>query len=557
MALVGASAEPGSVGLWLARNLASGGFAGPVHLVNPHAPVIDGRRALTSVAELPGRVDLAVIATPPATLPRLVAELGARGTRAAIVVSAGIRADLKQAMLDAARPNLLRILGPNCIGLMVPGAGLNASFSHVAPPKGDLAFLSQSGALITGILDWAAGRRIGFSHVVSLGDMADVDFGDCLDYLAGETTSRAILLYMEALTQARKFMSAARRAARVKPVIVVKAGRHAGGAKAATSHTGALTGSDAAYDAAFRRAGVLRVFALNDLFNAAEMLSRGVRLEGERLTIVTNGGGAGVLAADRVGDLDGRLTSLAPATIAALDAALPATWSKGNPVDIIGDAGEERYAKALEIVLADPQTDAVLAINCPTAVGSSLGAAKPQSPSARLQAGAADGPPLLANWLGDATAEEPRRLFAAHGVPSFETPSEAIEGFMQLVNHRRAQDELMRTPPSLGSGSPSIAAARGPVADVLAGGRTLLSEDEAKALIGAYGIPTVETAVAASPAEVRRSPAGSSPATARWSSRSCPTTSRTSRTSAACASASRARARRSMRRSEMLARVRA
>jgi acetyltransferase len=505
VALVGASAEPGSVGLWLARNLKRGGFPGPVHFVNPHAPVIDGQRAVASVAELPAGVVLAVIATPPATIPGLVAELGARGTRAAIVVSAGIRADLKEAMLQAARPNLLRILGPNCIGLMVPGEGLDASFSHIAPPKGDLAFLSQSGALVTGILDWAAGRRIGFSHVVSLGDMADVDFGDCLDYLAGDTASRAILLYMEALTHARKFMSAARRAARVKPVIVVKAGRHAGGAKAAASHTGALSGSDAAYDAAFRRAGLLRVFALGDLFNAAEMLSRGVRLEGDRLAIVTNGGGAGVLAADRVGDLDGRLASLAPATIAALDAALPATWSKGNPVDIIGDAGEERYAKALEIVLADPGTDAVLAINCPTAVGSSLGAAKAAvavSAAARARGGRPK--PVLANWLGEATAEEPRHLFATHGIPSFETPSEAIEGFMQLVNHRRAQKELMQTPPSLGSGlTVDRAAARKIVGEVLAQGRTLLSEVEAKALIGAYDIPTVETAVAASPTEVK------------------------------------------------------
>jgi acetyltransferase len=308
-------------------------------------------------------------------VPGIIGELGRRGARAAVVITAGVRDDLQRAMLEAARPWCLRIQGPNCLGLMVPGRGLNAGFSHEAPIAGDLAFLSQSGALITAIIDWARGHRIGFSHVVSLGDMADADFGDLLDYLAADARSRAILIYMEAVTHARKFLSAARRAARAKPVIVVKAGREAAGARAALSHTGALAGADAAYEAAFRRAGVLRVRELQDLFSAAEILARHPRLAGERLAILTNGGGAGVLAADRLAELDGRLATLSGPAMAALDAALPPTWSHGNPVDIVGDAGPARYARALDVLLKDPASDAVLVVSCPTALASSTAVA--------------------------------------------------------------------------------------------------------------------------------------------------------------------------------------
>ncbi|HRD78283.1 MAG TPA: CoA-binding protein, partial [Hyphomicrobiaceae bacterium] len=274
VAFLGASAREGSLGRIISANLTKGGFKGPVWLVNPKRGEIAGQRVFGSVTELPAAPDLAVIATQPATIPTLVGELGAKGTRAAVVISAGMTGELKQAMLDAARPHLLRIQGPNCLGLILPPLGLDASFSHLAPPAGDLALVSQSGALITSIVDWAAARRIGFSHVISLGDMADVDFGDLLDYLAAAPRCRAILLYIEQLTHAAKFMSAARRAARAKPVIAIKAGRHAEGARAAMSHTGALAGADAAYDAAFRRAGVLRVNELEDLFNAAEMIAR-------------------------------------------------------------------------------------------------------------------------------------------------------------------------------------------------------------------------------------------------------------------------------------------
>ena len=351
VALLGASTKAGSVGCIVAQNLLHGGFAGPVWFVNPKYQVIADHPCFPSVAALPRAPDLAVLVTPPQTIPALIGELGEKGTRAAVVITAGIRGDLKQAMLDAARPYTLRVQGPNCVGLMLPRIGLNASFSF-APLAGDIAFLSQSGALITGIVDWARGRNIGFSHVVSLGDMADADFGDLLDYLAGDPQCRAILLYMESVTNAPKFMSAARRAARSKPVIVVKAGRSSSGAKAAQSHTGALAGTDAAYEAAFRRAGVLRVRELDELFSAAEILARHPRLAGDRLAILTNGGGAGVLATDRLGDLNGSLAELTEATLGALDAVLPPTWSHGNPVDIIGDADAERYRRALEILLS-------------------------------------------------------------------------------------------------------------------------------------------------------------------------------------------------------------
>ncbi len=504
VALIGASRQQGSLGNLLARNLAQT-FRGDVAFVNPRGGEIDGRICLPAIASLPAAPDLAVIVTPAATVPGVVAELGGIGTRAVVVISSGIKGALRQAMLDAAKPYCLRLLGPNCIGLMLPGLGLNASFSHIAAPKGDLAFLSQSGALITGILDWAASRRIGFSQVVSLGDMADVDFGDLLDYLAGDTKSRAILIYMESVTHARKFMSAARRAARSKPVIIIKSGRHATGARAAASHTGALAGLDAAYDAAFRRAGLLRVFDLNELFTAAETVSRVPRISGDRLAIVTNGGGAGVLAVDHLADLNGRLAELSPETLRTLNAALPPAWSQANPVDIIGDAEPDRYAVAVKAVLADPVIDAVLVINCPTAVASSTDAARAVVRS-RDEAGLGftRAKPVLANWLGDHSADAARHIFADAHIPTYETPSNAVSGFMHLVAHARAQEQMMRAPPSRAPGlAPKREAAEQVIATALAANRTMLSEAEAKALLLAYRIPTVPTHIARDVVAVR------------------------------------------------------
>ena len=494
IALVGASEKVGSVGRITASNLRNGGFDGELWLVNPHRATTDGAPCYPSVAALPHAPDLAVIATPPQTIPGVIADLARHGTRAAVVITAGLDADLRRRMLEAARPACLRILGPNCIGLILPRLGVNASFAHCMPQKGDLAFLSQSGALVTAVIDWAQGRGVGFSKVLSMGEMADIDFGDTLDYLAGDPESRAILLYVEQVTNAAKFMSAARRAARAKPVIVLKSGRHEAGAKAAHSHTGALSGSDTVYDAAFRRAGLVRVQDLDGLFEAAEMLSFTPRLVGERLAILTNGGGAGVLAADRLEDYDGKLAEISPAAMDALNAALPATWSKGNPIDIIGDAGPARYEAAMQALLADPASDAVLVINCPTALASSDEAASAVLKAIAEASRKAPTKPVLTNWLGEGAAAKSRAMFANARIPTFETPTSAIDGFMQLVRYRRSQDELMRTPPA----GPKEAVfdrerAREVMMGTLARGEQILTEFEAKAVLQAYGIPVAET----------------------------------------------------------------
>ncbi len=504
IALVGASMREGSVGRVLLKNLAAGGFAGPIWAVNRHAREMggkmDGIDAVASVADLAEAPDLAVIATPPQGIPDLIGELGARGTRAAVVITAGFgelgaegRA-LQAQMLEAARPALMRIVGPNCLGVMVPGVGLNASFAHVAPLKGDIAFVSQSGAVITAMLDWATTRGIGFSHIVSLGGMADVDFGDTLDYLAQDPQTRSILLYVESVTQARKFMSAGRQAARLKPVMVIKAGRHAAGAKAALSHTGALAGSDAVYEAAFQRAGMLRVESLDDLFEAVETLStRPERkpLAGERLAILTNGGGLGVLATDFLIDRGGRMAELAPETVTALDAVLPRTWSRGNPVDIIGDAPAERYAAAIGIVLKDPNTDALLVMNCPTAVVDNVAAAR-----AVVDAAEKSAKPVFTSWLGDAGARAGRQVFLARRLPTYDTPNQAIAAYMHQVRYRQNQRLLMEIPPA-GPAWPGrdVRRARAIVDKVLAENREWLNEPEAKSLLAAYGIPVADTAV--------------------------------------------------------------
>ena len=351
IAVIGASDDGGSVGEKLTENILGGGFAGPVYLVNPKRRRIAGQDGFQSIDELPEAPDLAVIATPPDTVPGLIAALGKKGTRAAVVITAGLGLELRQRMLDAARPTCLRIIGPNCLGIWVPALGVNANFGMARPKPGKLAFLSQSGALVGGVLDWAESRGIGFSYVVSMGDMADVDAGDLLDFLAADISTSAILLYLETIPSARKFMSASRSAARAKPVVVIKSGRSEASARAAATHTGALAGSDAAVASAFRRAGLVRVEDLEDLFTAAETLTCLKPVAGSELLIVTNGGGAGVLAVDDLVQFGGSLAKVSPELIAKLDAILPKTWSRANPIDIIGDATAERYAATMEAVL--------------------------------------------------------------------------------------------------------------------------------------------------------------------------------------------------------------
>jgi acetyltransferase len=497
IAVIGASDRPASVGGVVWRNVADAGFAGPVWPVNQRAQLLDGRAAFRDVDALPQAPDLAVICTPAPSVPGLIAQLGQRGTRAAIVLSAGLRdgrteegIPLEQAMLEAARPHLLRILGPNCIGALVPAAGLNASFAPRQARAGELAFITQSGALATAMLDWADSRCIGFSHFVSLGDSADVDFGDLLDYLGSDAGTRAILMYVESVKHARKFMSAARAAARNKPVILVKAGRAPDGARAAASHTGALAGSDLVFDAAARRAGMVRVGTLEALFDAAETLAHPRPWIGERLALLTNGGGAGVLAADALALAGGTLAPLSAATLQALGAVLPAGWSGGNPVDIVGDAPVERYRQALDVLLAAPEVDGVLFMHAPTAIVPATDIAAAVIPAMQQAA-----KPVLACWLGGTAVEGARQLCAGAGLPGYDTPERAVEGWLQLSRYHAGQRALLELPQASPTepAPPDREAARTLLQQALAEGRDWLDEARSKQLLRHYGIETVPT----------------------------------------------------------------
>ena len=497
LAVIGASDRPGSVGATVMGNVLSGGFRGPVWPVNLRHDIVAGLRAYASPAQLPAAPDLAVICTPAASVPTLIAELGARGTRAAVVLSAGLEAaaagggTLAAAMLQAARRHALRILGPNCIGLIVPGVGLNASFAHVGARAGGIAFVAQSGALISALLDWAQGAGVGFSHCISLGNAADVDFGDLLDYLGHDPRTRAILLYVESITGARKFMSAARAAARNKPVIAVKAGRTGAAAKVATSHSGALAGADAVYEAALRRAGVLRVGTTRQLFEAAQILSQYRSYVGPRLAIISNGGGPAVMATDALIQGGGELASLTPGTLQKLSAVLPPGWSHANPIDIVGDAPPERYLGALAAVLEDPSVDALLLIHAPTALAATVAVARVCTPALEKAT-----QPAFACWLG----AEGVRLAGSAGpraVPGYATPEEAIDAYLHVMRYHQVQAQLMETPTSQPAGPPpDTAAVRAIAAAALRAGRSVLTEPESKAVLAAYQIPVVETRIA-------------------------------------------------------------
>src|SRR6516162_1062684 len=408
VAVVGASPRETSPGRAVLRNLGGAGFKGSVSLVNPHYAEIEGIKAVKTIQELPQAPDLLVIATPPQSVPGIVAAAGEKGAATAIIITAGLghgEGSLADGCEKAARATGLRLVGPNCLGVLSSRAKLNASFAARMPPAGELALVSQSGAITAGLIEWSAAHDIGFSAAVSLGDKVDVDFGDLLDFFALDGATRAILLYIESVNNARKFMSAARAAARIKPVVVVKSGRHAQGAKAAQTHTGALAGADAVYEAAFRRAGLLRVLDLDELFAAAETLGRVRPFPGKRLAILTNGGGVGVLAVDRLADLGGTLAALSPATVKRLDAALPPIWSHANPVDIAGDADAARYELAFEELLNDPANDAVLVMNVPTALGSAADAASAvASVAVRHRGQFFPAKPALAVWVGGSAA---------------------------------------------------------------------------------------------------------------------------------------------------------
>jgi acetyltransferase len=492
VAVVGASPRETSPGRAVLRNLRAAGFEGSVSLVNPHHGEIEGIKAVKTIQELPQAPDLLVIATPPQSVPGIVAAAGEKGAATAVIITAGLghaEGSLADACEKAARATGLRLVGPNCLGVLSSRVKLNASFAARMPPAGELALVSQSGAITAGLIEWSAAHDIGFSAAVSLGDKVDVDFGDLLDFFALDGAPRAILLYIESVNNARKFMSAARAAARIKPVVVVKSGRHAQGAKAAQTHTGALAGADAVYDAAFRRAGLLRVLDLDELFAAAETLGRVRPFPGKRLAILTNGGGVGVLAVDRLADLDGTLAALSPATMKRLDAELPPIWSRANPVDIAGDADAPRYVVAFEALLEDRENDAILVMNVPTALASADAAARSIAACAQTHHNSFIRPkPVFAVWIGSSEATTP--IFEAAGIPSYATESDAVRGFMHLVRYREALEALMATPPSLAQDfKPDVAAARGVVERALEHGRTWLDPIDITQLLAAYSIP--------------------------------------------------------------------
>ena len=499
VAVVGGSPKPTSPARAILKNLRDCGFPRPIGLINPHYAEIEGVRAVKSLDELPQVPDLLVIAAPAATVPAIVAEAGAKGVPAAIIISAGLGhgvGSLAEACAASARQHGLRLVGPNCIGLLAPPAKLNASFTTCMPGEGDLALVSQSGAITAALVEWSSAHGVGFSGIVSLGDRIDVDFGDLLDYFALDRRTRAILLYIESINLPRKFMSAARAAARIKPVVVIKSGRHALGAKAAQTHTGALAGSDEVYDAAFRRAGLLRVIDMDELFAAAETLGRVKPFAGKRLAILTNGGGLGVLAVDRLADLGGTLAGLSPGTLQRLDAELPPIWSRANPVDIAGDADAGRYAKSLEALLQDPENDAVLVMNVPTALADCEEAARTVAEIVRKhRASEHRQKPVFANWAGSSERVTP--IFEEAGIPSFPTETDAVRGFMHLVRYRDALDTLMATPANLPVDfKPDVAAARASLAPALKSGRTWLDPTEITALLAAYDIPAATATLA-------------------------------------------------------------
>ncbi len=513
VAVIGASGRARAVGHLVLSNMRAAGFSGLLMGVNPRETEVDGIACYPSVEALPEDPDLAVIATPPDTVPGLIAALARRGCAGAVVITAGFgeggaEAGLarRRAMLEAARPALLRIVGPNCLGMVVPGAGVNASFGPVPARDGGIACFTQSGAVAAALMDWGHAHNVGFRYLISLGDMADVDFGDLLDYAASDPGTKAVLLYVESVTSARKFMSAARAAARGKPVIVVKSGRHPAASAAARSHTGALAGADAVYDAAFRRAGLLRVQGLGDLFSAAETLSRATSpRRGERLAILTNGGGFGVLATDAWLDTGGVMAELSPATMAALDAAMPPAWSRANPVDIIGDATADRYKAALRALQADPGIDTILALNCPTGVASSVEAAQGllAAWAGRPKYGA---PNLLACWLTAVDGAAIRTRFAEAGVPAFDSIESAIGGAAELAEFARNQRLMLRVPALGEDAEPDVDTTR--AKGLIEGSaRPWMEAAEAKALIAAHGIPVVAFLTAASPEEAGRAAA--------------------------------------------------
>ncbi len=502
VAVIGATSRPSTVGRTVLENLLRDSFKGTVYAVNAkHAEVL-GHKAYNSIRDIPHPVDLAVVATPAATVPQIIAECVESGAKSAVVISAGFKERgaegmaLEQQILEQLRRGSMRLVGPNCLGIMNPTIGLNATFARDAPKTGNVAFLSQSGALLTAILDWSQREEVGFSAIVSTGSMLDVGWGDLIYHFGDDPHTKSILLYMESVGDARSFLSAAREVALTKPIIVIKAGRSEAASRAAASHTGALTGSDEVLDAAFRRSGVLRVHSIADLFYMAEVLGRQPRPRGPRLTIVTNAGGPAVLATDSLVAEGGELAELSPESLRRLDEFLPAHWSHNNPIDVLGDADSERYARALEIASQDPNSDGLLVILAPQGMTDPLRIAERLQPYAKKY-----GKPVLASWMGGNSVAAGEAALNSAGIPTFPYPDTAARAFTYMWRYTCSLRGLYETP-TLTEHSEPENVSRNQVKQIIQNarshGRVLLTEVESKQLLSLYGIPTVETRVAAS-----------------------------------------------------------
>jgi len=502
VAVIGASSRAGTVGRSVLENLLHGGFQGKVYPVNAKNPEVLGLKAYKSVRDIPEAVDVAVVCTPAATVPQLIADCVDARTKSAVVISAGFREHgaegiaLENQIQEQLRRTAMRLVGPNCLGIMNPTIGFNATFAKDTPKAGSVAFLGQSGALLTAILDWSQREQVGFSAIVSTGSMLDVGWGDLIYQFGDDPHTKSILIYMESVGDARSFMSAAREVALTKPILVIKAGRSQAASRAAASHTGALTGSDEVLDAAFRRSGVLRVHNIADLFYMAEVLGRQPRPKGPRLTILTNAGGPAVLATDSLVNNGGELAEVSPESMKRLDEFLPPHWSHNNPIDVLGDADSERYARALEIASQDPNSDGLLVILTPQGMTDPLQIAEGLKPYAKQF-----GKPVLASWMGGNSVAAGEAALNSAGIPTFPFPDTAARAFTYMWRYTYNLRGLYETP-TLAEDSELGNAARDQVEQIIQNsrkqGRLLLTELESKQLLSLYGIPTVETRVAAS-----------------------------------------------------------
>ncbi|MCF8183436.1 MAG: acetate--CoA ligase family protein, partial [Polynucleobacter sp.] len=503
IAIVGASETPNSIGVTLVRNMLDSGFKGKLFFVNPKHESVFGQKTYPTVDTIPQRLDIAVICTPAASVPDIVDACGRAGCRNAIIIAGGFAeagargSSLERAALENARRHGMRLLGPNCLGIMRPGSQINLTFGHGFAHAGTIGLISQSGALCTAILDWALPNKVGFSNVVSLGAEGDIDFGEVLDYMVSDPRTENIFLYIEGIKNARRFMSALRAAARCKPVLLIKVGKHPAGEKAARSHTGALVGADDVFDAALRRAGVVRLANVGQMYAAASALFSHFRPRGKRLAIITNGGGPGVMAADHASDIGIPLAQLSPATLARLNECLPATWSKSNPIDILGDADPTRYGQALQACIDDDDIDGVMAILTPQAMTDPTQAARTVIEIARHS-----DKPLVTCWMGEEQVSEARKLFQGAAIPTFRTPEPAVDLFSHVSNYYRNRQLLMQTPSSISEQAPPrLESARLVIETALMEGRKALSEMESKAILASFRIPIAQTMVARSASE--------------------------------------------------------